>query len=405
MRKPFPNIALCVLSIVIVLALLETALAFFWPQKLRHRPFYEQYDPTMGWVNKPFKDDDVRFEFARNRYFHVTNNSGGLRGKEADIRKRPGVKRILFIGDSFFWGYGVENNEVLTEVLQRAAGSSVEVLNGAVTGYGTDQELLWLKNVGLHYQPDIVVLGFFPANDVKDVATSVRYHYPKPLFALEGNNLVLKNVPVPRTAETDRKGFSDPQTWFGKLKKFLRYHTHTYNFIVRRLNSRPDWRLFLLNLGLAEEYTNKFEGIPLLTNPPSDVEKVMFRLVGEMAALSAKAGAKFLLVFIPVKERDPQGTVRYDEDRAGAFSENTYYSTKVREFSRKTGIPVLDLLPQVRERHRRGEMLYNLDRYDHHWTAEGHRFAAGAIYDFLVRERWLGSGGPAAGVHAPGGGK
>jgi len=46
--------------------------------------------------------------------------------------------------------------------MQKLAGNSVEVLNGAVTGYGTDQELLWLIEYGLKYSPDIVILGVFP---------------------------------------------------------------------------------------------------------------------------------------------------------------------------------------------------------------------------------------------------
>lgn len=389
MKKLLANIALCFVAVLVVFLLLELTLALFWPHKLKHRPYHEKYDPVIGWVNKPFKDESVRFEFAPSRYFRVKHNSKGLRGPEADYQKAPGVRRILFVGDSFFWGYGVENAEVLTEVLQHKVGARAEILNGGVTGYGTDQELLWLENEGLKYQPDIVVLGLSFANDFDEISNSVSYHYPKPIFMLEKGRLVLKNVPVPRTKETDRKSFADPPTLFGKVKKFLRYHTHSYNFITRRLNSRPEWRLFLFNLGLAEEYTTTFQDIPLLKNGPGDVEQIVYRLLREMKRMTERTGSKFLLVLIPEKERDAAGGTPYEGARESAYDANTYYSKSVREFSQAAHIPVLDLLPMIRERHKRGEVLYFLDATDHHWTPQGHRFVAETIYDYLNRERWI----------------
>jgi hypothetical protein len=389
MKRFLTNSALCFAAVLVFFLLLELALAFFWPHKLKHRPYHETYDPVMGWVNKPFKDESVLFEFAPDRSFQVKQNSKGLRGPEAEYQKAPGMRRILFVGDSFFWGYGVENAEVLTEILQRKVGAQTEILNGGVTGYGTDQELLWLEKEGVKYQPDIVVLGLSFANDLDEISSSVSYHYPKPIFMLEDGRLILNNVPVPRTTETDRKAFADPPTLFGKVKKFLRYHTHSYNFITRRLNSRPEWRLLLINLGLAEEYTTAFPGIPLLKNDPRDVERILFGLLQEMKGTAEKAGAKFLLVLIPAKEQGEPGGTPYQGARKQAYDDNTYRSRRLREFARTAHIPVLDLLPLTRERHKRGEVLYWLDAKDHHWTPRGHQVAAEAIYDFLKQERWI----------------
>jgi hypothetical protein len=72
------------------------------------------------------------------------------------------VRRVLLVGDSYFWEYGVDDSQVVSEILQTMAGTGVEVINGAVTGYGTDLELLWLINEGLRFRPDVVVLGFYP---------------------------------------------------------------------------------------------------------------------------------------------------------------------------------------------------------------------------------------------------
>ena len=41
----------------------------------------------------------------------------------------------------------------------------VEVINAGVSAWGSDQALLWYRNEGAKYEPDLVILGFFPGND------------------------------------------------------------------------------------------------------------------------------------------------------------------------------------------------------------------------------------------------
>ena len=382
--KRFPANALLALgSLVLALSALEFALAFFAPHKVLTRAYHERYDPVMGWVNKPLKNEGVHFEYAPSLFFHVTHNSLGLRGKETGYEKRPGTRRILFAGDSYFWGYGVSDAEVLTEVLQRALPPSYEVLNGGTIGYGTDQEFLWLKNEGLRYRPDIVIFGFSAANDLVEIATSVAYFTPKPIFVFEGNDLVLKNVPVPRTEQADRKSLGSPRTAFGKLKQYLRYHTHTYPFVAARLNSRPDWRDFFVTVGLADEYLQEIGDVPVITNPPQDVMDVALKLILDARKISEEAGARFVLVFIPDKERTPDGKIRVEAVKENVSVVNSERSSVIRELAVRYKVPYLDLLPVVREHARKGEALYNSDRTDHHWTALGHRVFSAEIQMFL----------------------
>jgi len=388
--KRFPANALLALgSLVLALVAFEIALAFFAPHKVLTRAYHERYDPLMGWVNKPLKNEGVHFEYAPSLFFHVTHNSLGLRGKETGYEKRPGTRRILFAGDSYFWGYGVSDAEVLTEVLQRALPPSYEVLNGGTIGYGTDQEFLWLKNEGLRYRPDIVIFGFSAANDLVEIATSVAYFTPKPIFVFEGNDLALKNVPVPRTEQADRKSLGSPRTAFGKLKQFLRYHTHTYPFVAARLNSRPDWRDFFVTVGLADEYMQEIGDVPVITNPPQDVMDVAQQLILDARKISEEAGAQFVLVFIPDKERAPDGKIRVEAVKESASADNSALSSLFSEFAGKYKVHYLDLLPVVREHARRGEDLYNPDRTDHHWTPLGHRVISAEIQAFLTAHGML----------------
>ena len=68
-------------------------------------------------------------------------------------------------------GYSVALEESFHRQLEMRlteAGSAVEVINLAVGGFGTLQELLVLQEEGLRYEPDLVVLGFYFGNDLVD---------------------------------------------------------------------------------------------------------------------------------------------------------------------------------------------------------------------------------------------
>jgi len=389
MKKQFSNFYISAGTIIVFILIMEMLLALFYPSKIKFQPYHEKYDPTLGWVNRPLKNEGVHFEFARSRFFHVTHNSLGLRGPETSYKKPAGIKRVLFVGDSYFWGYGVSDNEVLTQVIQRQVPSSVEILNGGTTGYGTDQMLLWLRYEGLKYNPDIVVFGFTAANDLDEIASSVSYYSPKPIFMLENNEFVLKNVPVPRTSEIDRKTFGSPATIFGKLKKYLRHHTHIYPFIIGRLNSRPALRKFFIDIGVAEEYTTNLGNIKVLKNPPERLWEIAVSLIKESKRITEESGAKFVLVFIPSKEDTSSSPKIESGAKEDARTNNADMAAILEKIASRDKIIYLDLLPSFNERLVNGKVLYNMEEKDHHWNAAGHRFAADEILSFIRKQGWL----------------
>lgn len=383
-KYQYHNLLLCLGSVLLFFLALETSLALFWPHKVTTRAQNELYHPIMGWVNKP--DVDGEREVTRNVFFHRRHNSKGLRSlREFSYNKPPGVKRILLIGDSFFWGYGVDDRDIISEVLQRKVRDSIEVINGAVTGYATDQELLWLVEEGLKYQPDLVILGCFPTNDLADISVSVMMGYPKPFFAFNGDRLVARNVPVPDTRETRRKAFDKPDTVFGRLKKFLRHHIHTYQFITGRLNSIPTLRNFFLKVGLAEEFTTALPGVPEYRLKSEKVLPLFNALIKEIKQVSEEAGADFLLVFIPEKEQDPENLVGYSGIREGAFERNSEMSLYLSQLTSDNNMKFLDLLPIIRQHHNRGKHIHTPEEYNHHWSPLGHRVAADAIFERLKK--------------------
>ena len=150
------------------------------------------YDPLLGWKNIPNWQ-------AATHGKKLTINSKGLRGREQPYEKPLGVTRILVLGDSYIWGYGVADDEVFTEALAERlpkGSGQYEVLNGGVSGWGNDQEYLFLKDEGFKYSPDIVVTAFFIGNDPTNNRYSRQYGLDKPVFL--DLHLKLGNVPVPK---------------------------------------------------------------------------------------------------------------------------------------------------------------------------------------------------------------
>jgi lysophospholipase L1-like esterase len=152
-----------------------------------------RYDSELGWF--PKAEDEV--SYTGTRTIHIAHNAMGFRDKDHPLeKKRP---RIVFVGDSFVWGYDVEVGERFTEILQ-AELDSIDVLNLGVSGYGTDQCYLLLEKFFDRYDPDAVVY-MFSATDVFDNSVNFNYKaYFKPYYVLKDGRLELRGVPVPRAS-------------------------------------------------------------------------------------------------------------------------------------------------------------------------------------------------------------
>ena len=92
----------------------------------------------------------------------VDINSDGLRDKEYPVSKSD-KHRIIFLGDSLTFGWGVKEEETFATLIEEDLNSSspTEVLNFGTGNYNTEQEVNLFIDKGLKYNPDKVVLFYF----------------------------------------------------------------------------------------------------------------------------------------------------------------------------------------------------------------------------------------------------
>jgi lysophospholipase L1-like esterase len=148
-----------------------------------------QYDPELGWTLVP----DQRTVF-KGRHFTalVETNAEGLRDRHYAFERESGRKRILVLGDSVAWCWGVEMNSCFTKLIESELGDT-DVITMGVPGYSSAQELLLYEREGRRYGADLVLL-VFTGNDAVDNLDARK----RPRFILTPEGLVLTNQPVER---------------------------------------------------------------------------------------------------------------------------------------------------------------------------------------------------------------
>lgn len=159
---------------------------------------YVEPDPLIGYRYSP----GTRMSLPRpgGGHYEIAVNRDGIRSDREFTRDKPaGVTRIVVLGDSMAAGQFVSNRQRFSELLERRR-QGVEIINLALEGSGTDQQVLLYEHVGLQFEHDLVVLLPFlqnirrnmaAAREAIDPATGGIVLRPKPRFELIGDRLVL----------------------------------------------------------------------------------------------------------------------------------------------------------------------------------------------------------------------
>ncbi len=277
MRRPLPEALLALTSIGVfgaALAGLEGSLRAARPDYLYSIHGDESsnvYSEVYGWaLRRGFHGDDLG-EIA-------TINADGYRGPLHAREKPAGRTRVVMLGDSIAYGAGVKDDETFSALLERL-DPRLDVVNLAVGGYGTDQELLRLEREGFSYHPDVVILNFCLFSDFTDNALAYALfdaRQPKPRFAWDGTTLTLHDEHLKLSA-------------VGRAAQWLSDQSHAYNRLVslahiQRAPRKPGvW---------ADRMAEVMKDLPAAAD-------LTFAIIRRMAQETRRAGARFFVVIHP----------------------------------------------------------------------------------------------------------
>lgn len=386
-RGLFAGMVLVGVGIVLAVAMLEIGVR--WLHLVPDR-FWEP-DPVLGVKLIPgahgwWTQEDREFVVP------VRINREGLRDVEHEYAKAPGVFRILVIGDSFVEAMHVPLEATFGRLLDQqlngdGAAHRVEVVTAGVSGYGTASELLYFEHHGKRYQPDLVVLAFYPGNDVKNNSPTLEDTL-RPVYAADGT---LERV----VGEAPKKR---PHGWRGLVARSKAYHYFRQVLLLRH----PQLARSLIRHGLlkgeALRTVPERDGVPVdygvyatpIQPDWQDAWQRTERLLTDLQNAVAASGAQFAVAVLGTRDQVyPQSwqeivaahprmqTQRWDLDGP---------QQQVEHWCAAHGVSCIALAPTFRDAAAHGgDPLYF--RHDGHWTVAGHRLAAKTIGDFLEQHR------------------
>lgn len=144
------------------LVLAVTVLALFAADRALYRVLGEpvwQYDPVLLYTHRP---NAVAHWHSFPGAYPLRANRWGFADDDFPREKPPGEWRAVVLGDSVAMGFGLDHADALPDQLERRlAGRGqrpVQVINAAVSGYGTAQYPEALRRA-LAFAPDLVLIG------------------------------------------------------------------------------------------------------------------------------------------------------------------------------------------------------------------------------------------------------
>lgn len=185
------------LSLIIVsflgFAIAEIITRIFWQDK--SAKVWPEASDEYWYINK--RNFYTEYTFPNSDFvMKVKTNSFGHRDDEYDLTKKHS-KRILLLGDSTTFGYGINVEDRFDTILEdffNKRGENVLIINSGVPGWGTLQEISYARDHLELFSPDIIVITFCgddPNNDL--MFKYARFDLEKGLISFPGKRFLRKH--------------------------------------------------------------------------------------------------------------------------------------------------------------------------------------------------------------------
>ncbi len=135
-------------------------LYFLLNPELNYPAFFKK-DHRLFWKLKP--NQVIKSDFMVEGEYRI--NSYGFRDKEFPFKKKPGVYRIVCLGNSNVFGWKQPEEFAYPPQLQKLFDRDqkefrVEVINAGITGYSSYQGKIFLEEEILRLKPDLVTVNY-----------------------------------------------------------------------------------------------------------------------------------------------------------------------------------------------------------------------------------------------------
>lgn len=270
-------------------------------------PLFYTTDYYCGFALRP----GVEGLYHREGESYVRINSDGLRDDEHSKIKPANTVRIALLGDSYAEAMHVPIAETFWSLLEQQlrecnafSGKEVKVLNFGVSGYGTAQELLTLRQQVWDYSPDIVLLTVTTNNDIYDNSRALSRTEEVPYFVYRNGELAYD------ASFRDSPTFRWRDSTLNKLGRWVRDHSrvmqliHYAHFTIRLRIALRQAQKFEPTHAQAQHRTGKVEDLGIdnrvYREPEDEAWKdawvITENLIVQMRNEVEEKGAKFLVV-------------------------------------------------------------------------------------------------------------
>jgi hypothetical protein len=361
------RLALLLLIALVCLGLAEILVRTFWPQPAFYAsPGLYVVDPKVGHRMKP----GLRGVLGNFAEFttQVRVNRLGIRGPEVGPA-RPGVRRVLVLGDSFTFGMGVEEPDAFPAQLAAELGRRgipSEGINAGIGGYGVPDEVQWYEQYGRAVHPDVIVLGIFTGNDLQDAAPD-----RPPAFVSHGELL--------DKAELKRSSLFHWLFQHSQLFALVKYSLPApIDRTIRRTLHMPEPSAIR---GLREEMALYDPRNRTRAERGGQASEAAIRRLLAMAQADRSVVVALLLPSkLQADDVEWNGALR--QLRLAPSQADRALPNKIfLGLLARCGVPALDLTPMLSEALRHGEV--DFFPRDQHYTVEGNRRIAQAAAGFL----------------------
>lgn len=307
------------------------------PSHRHYAPGFYQADPALTWRLQPNYRGVYR---GYEGDAPASINAQGFRGPDWSAERLAAAQRVLCLGDSTTFGYGVADEETFPRQLEGELGPGVAVFNGGVPGYGTVQELALAPELLAQVKPQLVILTWLP-NDVIEGRSG------SPVEIIDGYLVANR-----KRYEKRRRRWAGEGIHGSALYRLIRAKVRAYN------HSFEGWEARLGEEDLVDTR----------------------REILELAGLVKGAGSRFLLVLLPRREE------------LESQSDCSHYE-RMRAWAEAQGLPCLDLFQAWRADPPPDNDAHYLPRDGVHLKGAGYRRVAVAVASHAVSGK-VGSSNP-----------